>query len=234
MLAQLETGYPRFFIALVVRELAQRLLRYVDFQQAKKTPSGGATVLVAAPGRNALLYPAEIFAKHCYDYLKSRNNRGFGVSVFRVNFDGWVRTVEPSSQPRQGCDQRNVFAVVFPEELTADARAFWQHTGLGISSRFAQYWLENAPFLCGDKAKGDFLKEIPPRYSTISRTLHQRIASLISSKENVVEGGEIFVYQSGMAAMNTIALTLRALRPKIFPNGVTGVRVAIFGSVSSG
>lgn len=87
-----------------------------------------------------MLLTACCYAKDLQGYLERQRMRAF---VFVVDFDGNIRPVKKSEN---GSDLNEIYVVVYPQQGEKEAKAFWQHTGYGISSRRATYWLENAPF----------------------------------------------------------------------------------------
>lgn len=88
---------------------------------------------------------------------------------------------------------RGVVAISTTPATTASAMKFWQHAGLGISSRQAQALLDGAA----------------PTTSDASHNVRQRIAALAS-----VDASAVFLFPSGMAAMHAALQALLARRPK--------------------
>ncbi|KAF5675254.1 O-succinylhomoserine (thiol)-lyase [Fusarium denticulatum] len=144
LISQLKTGYPRFFVPLVVNELAERLLTWASDLPWKFLATKFRDELrqsLKERGRSAMLITARHHANDLQRYLDEQLTRAF---VFVVDFEGNVRPVEKSEN---GSDLNEISVVIYPPRGAKEAKEFWQHTGFGISSRRATYWLENAPFL---------------------------------------------------------------------------------------
>lgn len=96
-----------------------------------------------------------------------------------------------------------IFAVLFPVARLADVMPWWSDTGVGISSRFAEDVLN-------DLAK---LKEVPVSAAPVlqdregpHRVLRERIAYLVerapaTAREKKVQPSDVYLFQSGMAAI---------------------------------
>ena len=114
--------------------------------------------------------------------------------------------------------QPSVHAVLFHSEATRFARAFWQRAGPGISSRLAQHCLQNlgnariVPF--------NLIPEDSPRRSrhVAYETIRSRIAGLLDRAPTPplrckqTAPSDVFLYQSGMAAVYQVHQMLLAWR----------------------
>ncbi|KAE8187210.1 hypothetical protein A4X06_0g7056 [Tilletia controversa] len=135
----METGYPRFFLHRSIQKLAAKL-------EAR----------LGRPEENAFLFPTATIARTCrsfiQDQLQRTNEDGPVVDVRIVQYrcTGLATDVtdplaaaaaassSSSSSSTQAPSRLDVFVVLFPAQHFPLAKAFWQHTGLGISSRFAE------------------------------------------------------------------------------------------------
>jgi len=119
----------------------------------------------------------------------------------------------------------DIFIVSFPKDLFPTAKAIWQHTGFGISSRRAMLWLGNAPFLSGSSDSSfDGYKKID---SSNARTkIQARISAGFSSKDLQVNQNDVFLYPSGMTAITEAAVAVRSIRD---PRNQSPCAVAVFG-----
>ncbi len=84
---------------------------------------------------DALLFPSHRLASACLDFIKSQEPY--------VQAD-LIRVVDvPLKEPVKGHDTSaptfGVSAAIFPKDLFRTAKAFWQHSGEGISSRQADF-----------------------------------------------------------------------------------------------
>ncbi|KAJ0140715.1 Uncharacterized protein HZ326_16390 [Fusarium oxysporum f. sp. albedinis] len=130
LIAQLKTGYPRFFVPLVVDELAERLLTWTSELPSRFLTTEFRDELrqsLKERGRSAMLLTACCYAKDLQGYLERQRMRAF---VFVVDFDGNIRPVKKSEN---GSDLNEIYVVVYPQQGEKEAKAFWQHTGYGIS-----------------------------------------------------------------------------------------------------
>ena len=91
------------------------------------------------------------------------------------------------------------FAVTFPASAANHAKAFWQHTGEIISSRFADAVLDVIERTCeenADKRVADALPAFGEADCDVHLELRERLATLcLQDKHNV------FLYPTGMAAL---------------------------------
>lgn len=207
MLAQLKSGYPRFFIPHVVRELASRVLDRAKplFPAAQFDQSGLAALAIAS-------YQS---AQECQSYLQHCGSTQ--SVVLHATLSGSLQLV-PRGQMAITDNVSNydeLYLVTHPEELAQEAKAFWQHTGSGISSRCAVFWLEhdaNAP------------SELPVKEAEAARaSLHERIASSFVTDSVVVAPEDVILYPTGMSAIGQSAKAIRSWR------GRDNIRVAVFG-----
>ncbi|KAG8820341.1 hypothetical protein FRC17_010191 [Serendipita sp. 399] len=118
----MKTGYPRFFIHKNIQKLA------AICEQKFGTA-----------GEKAMVFPSDAFAKACRDFLTRMDpsaSRPARIVQFYI-CPGDAAPVATYSVP--SCD---LHIVLYHEQTQrAYAKAFWQHTGTGISSRQAEYCL---------------------------------------------------------------------------------------------
>ena len=126
----------------------------------------------AGPDETCLAVPSAAAAERCASWLRERT----GASV-RV----------------QAWGAHNVHAVTFPAPYAAEARAWWQHTGDGVSSRLAAACLEERPARDAAEAK---------------HTLRARVAEAAG-----VGTDDVFLYPCGMSAVYAVHRALLALFP---------------------
>ncbi|KAK9460068.1 pyridoxal phosphate-dependent transferase, partial [Lipomyces oligophaga] len=127
---KMKSGYPRFFYHEKIKQLitlAESLYGHAD--------------------EKALIFPSYKVACKCRTYM----NR------FIQTPDATIRVVEIAVPPPSKGVSSNISIVFFPTDAAALAKSFWQHTGDGISSRQAEYCLEQLKA----KASSDVLKAEP-------------------------------------------------------------------------
>lgn len=206
MLAKLKTGYPRFFIPRVVRELVSRLLEKANML----VPTAG----LDQPNSSALLIASLQSARECQRYLQRCGSTQ--SVVLHATLSGSLQLVpEDQCFTTDSANDDELYLVTHAEELAGEAKAFWQHTGSGISLRCAVYWLEyNA-----DAPSKITTEEV--EVATVS--LHERIASSFTADSVVVAPDDVILYPTGMSAISQSAKAIRNLC------GKDNIRVAVFG-----
>jgi cystathionine gamma-synthase len=85
--------------------------------------------------QQAFIFPSHAVAARCLSFVKQR---AFASNIGHIRVVDLV-TVPGGSESESDDRLAHVSAVLFPSELIKVAKAFWQHTGEGISSRRAEY-----------------------------------------------------------------------------------------------
>ncbi|KAI5122114.1 hypothetical protein M0805_002236 [Coniferiporia weirii] len=110
------TGYPRFFIHKTIQKLA-----------------GICEKKFGSSGERCLLCPSKKVAVFCREFIIDRSV-GQKPSVRLIEF-----LIFPEDRPAPTTSSSIALHIVlFPAEVFPLARQFWQHTGMGISSRTAE------------------------------------------------------------------------------------------------
>ncbi|KAJ7147529.1 pyridoxal phosphate-dependent transferase [Mycena crocata] len=129
------SGYPRFFIHLSIRKLARLC------EQKFGTSN-----------ENCMLFPSQKIADQCRSFMQHRSlQSGSPVAPRLIHF-----SICPEDKLNQGpCVKEDsaplssapasLHIVLFPEEAFPIAKQFWQHAGMGISSRLAEHCLALLP-----------------------------------------------------------------------------------------
>ncbi|KAL5530065.1 STR2_2 [Sanghuangporus sanghuang] len=189
----MSTGYPRFFVQRNIQKLARLCLEAAQNQTD-----------------TAMLFPTERTARECIPYMKRMEPRS---SAQMIHFELHSETDAPP--PESGVE---LYAVFFRPELWKIAKSFWQHAGMGISSRYADMILDQLE--AGYKLD---IVEKPPtnelnmdsRAQEEKCTLRRRIANLINDNRcrpspslreqslgnEPAEEDHVFLYPTGMAAI---------------------------------
>ncbi|KAG0261616.1 hypothetical protein DFQ27_002881 [Actinomortierella ambigua] len=120
------SGYPRFFVALKVKEL----MAVCEKKYGKPTES-------------CFIWPTRKVAERCREFL----NRYYQpASTTSSPTNSQVRIVEfvihaPTAEVKPDLKHIKVFATFFPKDAFSFGKQFWQHTGDIISSRKAEFCL---------------------------------------------------------------------------------------------
>jgi cystathionine gamma-synthase len=234
----MKTGYPRFFVPRVVQQLATRLLARQRSDTAFADDIG-----IHGEGEERLVTllnsarHGQVCRKTLPEWSKAKGTTGESpyIGVYAVTWDGKVSPVPEADNPdgtESVCDtcEEDIILVTYPAELAPEAKSFWQHTGFGISSRRATYWLEHAPFLAGPTPSKLSLSPVERSLSVqhARAALKDRIATGQSSATHNlhVVPSDVFLYSSGMSAIAGLATAIKSLRP---PTPGSPYRVAVFG-----
>ena len=239
----MKTGYPRFFVARVIHRLAMRLLgirHSRDGHPVNSEQSGGETI----GGELAMVLDTRRHARMCrsilteWSVVRNGGTPADAIGVYVVTWDGKVTAVDQENIPNQLDPPRrigdeDIVLVSYPAELALDAKAFWQHTGFGISSRRATHWLESAPFLSSTPSAPRPLPspaEAAQRVELAKEQLKHRIATGQSSEALAVSPSDVFLFPTGMSAIAETTAAIQTLRQ---PTPSSPYRVAVFGSAPS-
>ncbi|KAH7909622.1 pyridoxal phosphate-dependent transferase [Hygrophoropsis aurantiaca] len=140
VLDSMVSGYPRFFIHLRIRKLAR-----ICEQK------------FGASGELCLLFPSKKAADHCRAFMLDRaTQEGVATNPY-VRLVQYLICPEDTAGESPGIHQKarphssastqsvELHIVLFPSDLFPVAKQFWQHTGMGISSRLADHCLSLLP-----------------------------------------------------------------------------------------
>ncbi|KAG8216801.1 pyridoxal phosphate-dependent transferase [Butyriboletus roseoflavus] len=114
------SGYPRFFIHLSIQKLANICEQRFGVN-----------------GEKCLLCPSKKIADQCRTFVVNR--AVLAGTPTHVRLVQYFICPEDSSAQTGQCAELHI--VLFPANVLPIAKQFWQHTGLGISSRFAEHCL---------------------------------------------------------------------------------------------
>lgn len=100
----------------------------------------------ARPGEDCMLFPSSAHASQCRDFIRGMEARREPASppppVRIVRFSLMAQKSQDSTPPDCVCTHSDscirLFIVLFPAQIFSVAKQFWQHTGVGISSRMAE------------------------------------------------------------------------------------------------
>jgi len=213
------TGYPRFFVPHIVRELASKIIHHTLSRPHEELNIPSSFSLENASSLDALLVPTRFMSVECTKYLRSHAP---GDKFITVAFTtGGVHPAEHYHEI-SGDGTEQIYAVIFEGSTSeGEPKAFWQHTGFGISSRCASYWLSNAPCLKEPSQTPDKLPQTPVLCKAKSE-IRKRIADLLTSPAITVPERDVWLFHSGMSAITHSAYLLSTS-----PESVVGV--AVFG-----
>ncbi|KAK7207463.1 cystathionine gamma-synthase-like protein [Myxozyma melibiosi] len=118
--SKMKSGYPRFFYHEKIQQLMQLLeARYCQ------------------PGEKMLIFPSYTVACKCRNFIRQ----------YTPLKDASIHVVEVTVPPPSKGVFANISCVIFPADDAKLAKAFWQHSGDGISSRLAEYCLDSLKHL---------------------------------------------------------------------------------------
>ena len=85
----------------------------------------------------ALIFPSSSAAQRCMDFFVKEQptlTKGRDLRVLELGFYGDIESDESTL-----CSIAKIFTFIYPREHCVIAKAFWQHTGYGVSSRRAEF-----------------------------------------------------------------------------------------------
>lgn len=156
------SGYPRFFIHLSIQKVRTILtpsfaLVGPHFLQLARI----CEQKFGINGEKCLLCPSKRIADQCRAFILDRATRtGTPAHVRLVQYS--ICPEDSAAQTRQ-CPELHI--ALFPADIFPIAKQFWQHTGLGISSRFAEHCLSLLP---GQDKQNPQSSVSPPSSPTLS------------------------------------------------------------------
>ncbi|QPG75555.1 hypothetical protein FOA43_002910 [Brettanomyces nanus] len=127
---KMHSGYPRFFIHSKIQELCDLLEQ-----------------TYALDDERCFIYPTYNVAKRCRNFIKARTTLPqVNIRILQLSSPA-PKTVEEASYRVES----DIAVVFFPSSEYPLAKEYWQHSGEGISSRHAEYFLTEMT----DKLKND-------------------------------------------------------------------------------
>uniref|UniRef100_A0A8H8CIY9 cystathionine gamma-synthase n=1 Tax=Psilocybe cubensis TaxID=181762 RepID=A0A8H8CIY9_PSICU len=165
------TGYPRFFIHLSIQKLAAICERKY-----------------AVGNEACMLFATQKIADLCRSYIHQRSAAlGTPVNARLVNL-----FICPPDEGHANIDKASIGGscvdlniVLFPRESFSVAKEFWQHTGLGISSRLAEKCLSLLPNSTSNSQPlgGPTAKRIPAKGHNRHYSASKTSTSFVKSKD---------------------------------------------------
>ncbi|KAK3401415.1 pyridoxal phosphate-dependent transferase [Sordaria brevicollis] len=224
------TGYPRFFIPRVVERLAERLLEHF-------TQTHDHTSNIDLKDKHALIVSTAHHALMCRQFFRQKvDHTSKQETTFPILIAHWNGTItflrEHEDLPQVKNEttplgQEDIFLLPYPVDMFPVAKAFWQHTGFGISSRRATYWMDSAPFLHPSS------QAPPPPFSPSETTtalsaIRTRLANCYSTPSLPVADKDVFLYPTGMSSIAAVSAAVKSLAsPQL--TGKRQPSVALFG-----
>ncbi|THH11953.1 hypothetical protein EW145_g358 [Phellinidium pouzarii] len=136
-------GKPSSAMRQMRRKLSMRWLldiRDFSFIEAYKSSQVYAKKKFGTVGERCLLCPSKKVAEHCREFMVDHSpDRQLPVRLIE-----FLICPEDSSAPTTSSSLA-LHIVLFPADVFPLAKQFWQHTGMGISSRTAERCLEMLP-----------------------------------------------------------------------------------------
>ncbi|KAF9766343.1 hypothetical protein IL306_001271 [Fusarium sp. DS 682] len=154
------------------------------------------------------ILPHKDCAQECVNYITSPNRTDGLENLEHQSVS--IRAFESTSADG---NKLYLFSVMFPLEKLFQVMPWWSDTGVAVSSRFAEHVLANLPRLREVQIDTTPVLE---QDATPHRVLRQRIAYLverapITVREKKVQPSDVYLFQSGMAAIYNIHQYLQSL-----------------------
>lgn len=201
----IKSGYPRFKIHFKIEELQDFLVK----NYGRK-------------GECAMIFGSQYAAKRSREFLQKREP-GVRPRILELN---------PPKSPIKSEDpfQATIWAILCPEQYMPLLKQYWQHTGEGISSRHAQYFLESS-MQSDDRQSEIFVEEKLGRNLTLSKaseaklSVRTRLADELNKYANRVSIDDVNLCPTGMTAIFTAHLIVM----DAFQSESKGLKAVCFG-----
>lgn len=153
------SGYPRFFIHLSIQKVCFNAIGRIHWTDSVQL-ANICEQKFGVNGEKCLLCPSKKIADQCRTFILNR--AALAGTPAHVRLVQYFIYPEDSSAQTRRCAELHI--ALFPGDLFPVAKQFWQHTGLGISSRFAEHCLSLLP----DQDEQN--PQSPPGSSTLPRS----------------------------------------------------------------
>lgn len=120
VVSQMNSGYPRFFIHSIIKELAKN----IEHKYGRE-------------GEKCMIFPSYNVAKRCREFIRSKSEVKPGLVRILQLSTGSPKTEEDKSTMVEA----SIGVCFFPQSEQTLAKNYWQHSGEGISSRMGEYFL---------------------------------------------------------------------------------------------
>lgn len=224
-------GSARIFMSPAIRELAARLMHLEwenrNLRHRKRRRRRGRSP--AELGMHSWVFPSYQGARYSVEFLRQiPGTEPSDVRHFSVTWQGRFRVHMHAHPPVYGAETAvssggegaeyvrptldRLHVVMHAGPLARAMRVFWHTTGYGLSTRYADFWVLNAPFLnerfAGQLTLGDV--EIDDGDTALAIT-KDRLADLYSNRAVAIEDSDVFLYTSAIMAFFNFTLALRKM-----------------------
>lgn len=237
LLDQLEWSYPRFYLNKPIRNLSDAVLRRLQITDT--------TV-------NCMVFSSATDARQCATTIKKLPSEN-PITVEVVRF---VMPLE-SNLGDTSAHWANFAAVLYPSDQVKGAMAFWRDTGSGLSTRHAEFCLEELDYLDSDSDAIEYRTPSPrkrcrgeiPRSLTWMRAavankheVKSFLANLATSEQpgrKAVSPDDVFLYPTGMNAIYSLSEALASPESKVamygwlYPETVDVIRRGVWAECLS-
>ncbi|KAF2199766.1 cystathionine gamma-synthase [Delitschia confertaspora ATCC 74209] len=165
VVSKMKTGYPRFFIHVSIEKFAVAIV-------SKYGQSGD----------RAMLFPSHVIASRCLDFF---SKQAPDLDQRQIRIVDLVPTAEKERSEELSLISPKISAVLFPQERFPIAKAFWQHSGDGISSRRAEFC--HSLFTKGALVDRTRLDEVP-RSCKGPRRYHRKTSIDVTNGPDALNG----------------------------------------------
>lgn len=160
VVSKMQCGYPRFFVAKNIQKLANRCL-----------------LKFGTIGESAMLFPSSACAQRCREFLIEKGGREKRVHVVEV------RDISPSATADIA---GSLCCVLYETSLSSIAKQYWQHTGEGISSRLADYYLRQSETSTAETTQSSTTENVHAEFTKKNQN-HNRHYSRAANTEKPID-----------------------------------------------
>ncbi|KAE8350361.1 pyridoxal phosphate-dependent transferase [Aspergillus coremiiformis] len=213
LLDQLEWSYPRFYLNEPVRLLSDAVLRRLQITDTAVC---------------CMMFSSAAAARRCAAILRILPSE----NPFTVEIVRFVMPLE-SNLGDSSIHWANFTAVLYPSDQLNGAMAFWRDTGSGLSTRHAEFCLEELEYLDSDSANPKYRTPAPQKrrrgetpqsltWMRVAAANMQEVKSFLANlatpehpAQPPVSPDDIFLYPTGMNAIYSLSEALASPESKV-------------------
>lgn len=234
----MHTGYPRFFIHRSIVALGDKIVERFGNEIMRNRQRDNASEHAPTITWQAMLFPDRQAAVRCAAYISRMSVEPTGRDPPPLYISEFSRSRPKRdsypSEHQSATDWANaeLHAVLYPADSFLLAKAFWQHTGFGISSRYAEHCLDCfnslqclAYYLWSASCEDECLPRSSIDSNSASDEIHipngsveskvlirKRVATLAASEGITVDVHDVFLHPTGMTSITCVVDAIQGMR----------------------
>lgn len=202
-ISAMRTGYPRFFIQPLIQGLAEEL-----------------NCRFGPPWTQNILLPSQRAALRCCSFISAHTMHGDAAQVGKYSL-----CLDNISDPGPFARWTCIHVVWYDRELSSHAKAFWRHTGEGVSSRQADYCRRfiNIFKVLTEECCFPLVGKLPVSSNSLDDKsfIRDRIAVCADPSGEVDPDRDVFLYPAGMKAIFDVTRAILSYLHHVNPRLIT-------------